>query len=145
MGTPRRRTVISNLKMSRTNETMRLILTTFVGIIIGFFLGVSFPSLSFTKACGFDSYFYRFVTIVFRFSKMLLKKCFASYNFDDQHAHLPSRIFPSINIAYIEDKYSDLPTQALLNLWSSLKGHKGISHGFNNTKIWAATNPRGAE
>ncbi|XP_073286856.1 uncharacterized protein [Primulina huaijiensis] len=124
---------------------MRLLVTTFVGIIIGFFFGVSFPALSFTKACGFDSYFYRFVTIVFRFGKMLLKKCFASYNFDDQQAHLPSRIFPSINIAYIDDKYSDLPTQALLNLWSSLKGHKGISHGFNNTKIWAATNPRGAE
>ncbi|XP_073286860.1 uncharacterized protein [Primulina huaijiensis] len=109
MGTPRKRTVISNLKTSRTNETMRLLVTTFVGIIIGFFFGVSFPALSFTKA------------------------------------HLPSRIFPSINIAYIDDKYSDLPTQALLNLWSSLKGHKGISHGFNNTKIWAATNPRGAE
>ncbi|XP_073063795.1 uncharacterized protein [Primulina eburnea] len=30
-------------------------------------------------------------------------------------------------------------------MWSSLKGPKGISHGFNNTKIWVATNPRGAE
>ncbi|XP_073145934.1 uncharacterized protein [Henckelia pumila] len=109
MEPPKKRTVISNLKMSRTNETMRLIVTTFVGIIIGFFIGVTFPALSTTKA------------------------------------HLQSRIFPSINIAYVEDKYPDLPTQALLNLWSSLRGHKGISHGFNNTKIWAATNPRGAE
>ncbi|KZV46432.1 hypothetical protein F511_17873 [Dorcoceras hygrometricum] len=60
-------------------------------------------------------------------------------------AHLQSRIFPAIDIAHIEEKYSDLPTQALLNLWTSLKRHKGISHKFNTTKIWARTNPHGAE
>lgn len=31
---------------------MRLIVTTFVGIVFGFFLGASFPTLSLTKACG---------------------------------------------------------------------------------------------
>lgn len=33
----------------KPNETMRLIVTTFVGVVLGFFIGVSFPSLSLTK------------------------------------------------------------------------------------------------
>ncbi|KAL3813829.1 hypothetical protein ACJIZ3_015097 [Penstemon smallii] len=111
MGTPMamRRAAISNLNIRRTNETMRLIVTTFVGIIIGFFLGVSFPTLTLTKV------------------------------------NLPSHIFPSIDLTHIEDKYSGLSTQALLNVWSSLKGRRGISHKYNNTKIWVPTNPRGTE
>jgi hypothetical protein len=35
--------------MRKPNETMRLIVTTFVGVIFGFFLGVSFPTLALTK------------------------------------------------------------------------------------------------
>ncbi|KAL1536515.1 hypothetical protein AAHA92_29155 [Salvia divinorum] len=41
--------ISSGWHLRRTNETMRLIITTFVGIIFGFFLGVSFPTLSLTK------------------------------------------------------------------------------------------------
>ncbi|XP_052196655.1 uncharacterized protein LOC127804000 [Diospyros lotus] len=62
--------------------------------------------------------------------------------------NLPSSILPSIDLAYLEDKYSDLSTQALLNVWSSLKlnkANKNRSHKNNNTKIWVPTNPRGAE
>lgn len=33
----------------KPNETMRLVVTTFVGIVFGFFLGVTFPALSLTK------------------------------------------------------------------------------------------------
>lgn len=33
----------------KPNETMRLIVTTFVGVVLGFFIGVSFPTLSLTK------------------------------------------------------------------------------------------------
>ncbi|KAF5450225.1 hypothetical protein F2P56_030593 [Juglans regia] len=33
----------------KPNETMRLIVTTFVGVVFGFFIGVSFPTLSLTK------------------------------------------------------------------------------------------------
>lgn len=33
----------------KPNETMRLLVTTFVGVVFGFFLGVSFPTLSLTK------------------------------------------------------------------------------------------------
>ncbi|KAL7232663.1 hypothetical protein ACSBR2_010637 [Camellia fascicularis] len=96
----------------RTNETMRLIITTFAGIIFGFFLGASFPTLSLTKM------------------------------------NLKSTIFPSIDLTYIEDKYSGLSTQALLNIWSSLKHNRGTRneiHKRNDTKIWVPTNPRGAE
>ncbi|CAI9111139.1 OLC1v1011281C1 [Oldenlandia corymbosa var. corymbosa] len=57
----------------------------------------------------------------------------------------PSRVFPSIDLAYLEDKYSGLSTQALLNIWSSLKHDAGNTHKLNGTKIWAATNPRGTE
>lgn len=37
--------------------------------------------------------------------------------------NLPSSLFPSIDLSYIEDKYSGFSTQALLNAWSSLKGN----------------------
>ncbi|XP_073154513.1 uncharacterized protein [Henckelia pumila] len=103
--TPRRRTNISSFSIRRTNETMRLIVMTFVGIIFGFFLGASFPMFSWTKV------------------------------------HLPS----GIDITDIEEKYAGLSTQALLNVWSFLKGHGGISHKSNYAKIWVPTNPRGAE
>ncbi|KAL2529014.1 hypothetical protein Fot_21615 [Forsythia ovata] len=109
MGTPMRRSMASNSGIRRPNETMRLIVTTFVGIVFGFFLGVSFPTTSLSKM------------------------------------NIPSSLFPSIDLTHIEDKYSGLSTQALLNVWASLKHNRGISHKFNNTKIWAPTNPRGAE
>ena len=33
----------------KPNETMRLLVTTFIGVVFGFFLGVSFPTVSLTK------------------------------------------------------------------------------------------------
>lgn len=35
--------------------------------------------------------------------------------------------------SYIEDKYSGISTQALLSVWSSLKGNRGIAHKLNGT------------
>lgn len=87
-------------------------MTTFIGIIFGFFLGISFPTLSLSKM------------------------------------NLPSSLFPSIDLTYIEDKYSGLSKQALFNAWSSLKGNKEASPllpRYNETEIWVPTNPRGAE
>lgn len=104
VGTPRRSSYVR-----RPNETMRLLVTTFVGIVVGFFLGVSFPTISFTKMS------------------------------------IPSSLLPSIDLTYIEDKYSGLSTQALLNVWSSLKGTKGNPQKPNSSEIWVPTNPRGAE
>ncbi|KDP46396.1 hypothetical protein JCGZ_10236 [Jatropha curcas] len=95
----------------KPGETMRLFLTTFAGITFGFFLGISFPTLSLSKM------------------------------------NLPSSLFSSIDLTYIEDKYSGLSTRTLFNAWSSLKGSKGDSlpHKYNDTNIWVPTNPRGAE
>ncbi|XP_059450048.1 uncharacterized protein LOC132181023 isoform X2 [Corylus avellana] len=107
MGPPIRSGIIRKPK-----ETMRLIVTTFVGVVFGFFLGVSFPTLSLTKM------------------------------------NLPTSLFPSIDLTYIEDKYAGLSTQALLNAWYSRK-RDGVSstpfHKYKDTKIWVPTNPRGAE
>ncbi|XP_050271021.1 uncharacterized protein LOC126714767 isoform X2 [Quercus robur] len=91
---------------------MRLIVTTFVGVVFGFFLGVSFPTLTLTKM------------------------------------NLPTSLFPSIDLTYIEDKYAGLSSQALLNALSSLKGNRDAStyfYRYNDTEIWVPTNPRGAE
>ncbi|KAG4202735.1 hypothetical protein ERO13_A05G354500v2 [Gossypium hirsutum] len=91
---------------------MRLIIMAFAGVIFGFFLGVSFPTVSFTKM------------------------------------HLPSSLFPSIDLTYIEDKYSGLSTQALFNALNTIKANKVdsmSSSGYTETKIWIPTNPRGAE
>ncbi|XWS40675.1 hypothetical protein CRYUN_Cryun17cG0015700 [Craigia yunnanensis] len=107
MGVPLR-----SRNVRKPNKTMRLIITTFAGVIFGFFLGVSFPTLSLTKM------------------------------------NLPSSLFPSIDLTYIEDKYSGLSTQALFNALNSLKANKVVSmpsYKYNETKIWIPTNPWGAE
>ncbi|KAK6928402.1 Protein of unknown function DUF707 [Dillenia turbinata] len=96
----------------KPNETMRLILTAFCGVVFGFCFGLSFPTLSISKI------------------------------------NLASSILPNIDLTYIEDKYSGLSTQALLNAWSSLKGKGGTSQmdqDHSKTKIWVPSNPRGAE
>ncbi|XP_019236775.1 PREDICTED: uncharacterized protein LOC109217006 isoform X2 [Nicotiana attenuata] len=87
---------------------MRLLVTTFIGVVFGFFLGVTFPTISLTKL------------------------------------PLPTNLFQSIDLT-IEDKYSALSSQALLNVLNSLKGHGGSSHKNNDPKIWVPSNPRGAE
>ncbi|KAG9132221.1 hypothetical protein Leryth_017077 [Lithospermum erythrorhizon] len=90
-------TPLRSSNFRRSNQTMRLIVTTFVGVVFGFFLGVSFPTISLSKV------------------------------------NLPSSLFPALDLTYLEDKYSGLSTQAFLNVWSSLKGHKYAAK-FNNTK-----------
>ncbi|KAK2968119.1 hypothetical protein RJ640_028024 [Escallonia rubra] len=102
-------TLPRSANMRKANEAMRLIVTTFIGVVFGFFLGVSFPTLQLTKM------------------------------------NLPSNLLPSIDLTYIEDKYSGLSTQALLNVWSSLKGRDTSTHRATDSKIWIPTNPRGAE
>ena len=57
---------------------------------------------------------------------------------------LPTNLFQSIDLT-IEDKYSGLSTQALLNVLNSLKGRGGSSHKNNDPKLWVPSNPRAAE
>lgn len=44
---------------------------------------------------------------------------------------IPSGLLPSIDLTYIENKYPGLSTQALLNVWSSLKGTKDNPQKLN--------------
>jgi hypothetical protein len=60
--------------------------------------------------------------------------------FYDWQMNLPSSLFPSIDLTYIEDKYSGLSKQALFNAWSSLKGNKEASPllpRYNETEVYS--------
>ncbi|CAL1391662.1 unnamed protein product [Linum trigynum] len=96
----------------KPSEMTKLFMTTLLGILFGFFLGISLPTLSLSKL------------------------------------NLPTGLLPSFDITYMEDKFSGLSPQALLNALSSLRGHSIHSllfHRYNGTKIWVNENPRGAE
>nr|XP_043633565.1 uncharacterized protein LOC122604762 [Erigeron canadensis] len=41
--------------MRRSNETLRLVVTTYIGVVLGFFLGASFPTLSLNKKTNLQS------------------------------------------------------------------------------------------
>ncbi|KAJ6721927.1 hypothetical protein OIU85_024963 [Salix viminalis] len=41
----------------KPNETMRILLTTFFGVVFGFLIGVSFPTLSLTKSNKSSGFF----------------------------------------------------------------------------------------
>ncbi|CAN0904069.1 hypothetical protein LINGRAHAP2_LOCUS22872 [Linum grandiflorum] len=85
----------------KASEMMKLFMTTFLGLIFGFFLGVSLPTLFLSKM------------------------------------NLPSALFPSFDITYMEDKYSTISPHALLNALSSLRGDSSNSlqfHRHNGTE-----------
>lgn len=91
---------------------MKLLVASFFGVIVGFLMGITFPTLTLTKM------------------------------------NLPSSLFPSIDLAYIED---NLSRKRLFSSWSSTKSPKpkhdipDPPYTYNDTKIWVASNPRGAE
>ncbi|KAF2572026.1 hypothetical protein F2Q70_00000204 [Brassica cretica] len=101
--------------MRRPSQMMKLLVASFFGVIVGFLMGITFPTLTLTKM------------------------------------NLPSTLFPSIDLAYIEDKYSDLSRKTLFSSWSSTKSSKPKNdipdppYTYNDTKIWVPSNPRGAE
>ncbi|XP_019438708.1 PREDICTED: uncharacterized protein LOC109344389 [Lupinus angustifolius] len=96
-----------------SNQKMRLTVAAFSGTILGFFLGILFPTLSLTKI------------------------------------NLQSSLFPSIDLAYVEGKYSEFSTKSIRDaLTSFTSNRRSKSNGLDtldNTKIWVPTNPRGAE
>lgn len=52
--------------------------------------------------------------------------------------NFPSSLFPSIDITYIEDKYSGLSTEALLDAFNTFKANKVMSvpsSKDNETKV----------
>ncbi|KAL8138060.1 hypothetical protein V2J09_004061 [Rumex salicifolius] len=103
---------LSSANLRKPNKTMRPVMTCFIGLVFGFFLGVSFSTLSLSKI------------------------------------NIKATLLSSFDLTYNEDRYSGLSTQALLNVWSSLKGRKvgpSRKQSINETEIWVKTNPRGAE
>ncbi|BAT86552.1 hypothetical protein VIGAN_04421900 [Vigna angularis var. angularis] len=92
----------------KPSEIMRFFVTTFIGIVFGFFIGVSVPTLSITKL------------------------------------NLPSGLLPSIDLSYIEDRYTGRQAWTFMN-----NGNKRSSSQFealnDTSKIWVPSNPRGAE
>lgn len=123
----------------RRNEAMRLVVTTVVGIVFGFFLGASFPTLPLTKARWLlnsliisDMFSYDMYWITANEKLKLLIFFFVWI----LQMNLPSGLLPSFDIAYIEDKYSGLSTHALLNMWASLKNKGSSVHESNNFKVF---------
>ncbi|KAK9117316.1 hypothetical protein Sjap_016263 [Stephania japonica] len=99
----------------KPNETMRLIITTFVGVIFGFFVGVSYPTASLRK---------------FHFPSSLVPSIDLSY-LEDRNLGLSAQAQtqPSRPSATVQNQSSSDQAQNL----------------NNTSKIWVPTNPRGAE
>lgn len=111
------------------NDGMKLIIATFIGIVIGFFLGISFPTLSLTKVSFPSSkslaFFCLFVLI------FPLKTLYTQY----VQINFASSILPSVNIAYVEDETPETSSETLLHTWSS---RTPSLHGANASSHWKA-------
>uniref|UniRef100_A0A9I9CZ92 Uncharacterized protein n=1 Tax=Cucumis melo TaxID=3656 RepID=A0A9I9CZ92_CUCME len=93
---------------------LKLIVGAFVGAVVGFCIGVSFPVLSLTKL------------------------------------NLPSNIFPTFGLAYIDGRRSSDRSKGLfLDVRSSVKNNNSNSNQTRTSNetsmIWVPSNPRGAE
>lgn len=100
---------------------MKLIIATFIGVVIGFFLGISFPTLSLTKVSELSSLSLFFCTYIpSRVKTLCLMLFYVQINF-------PSTILPSVDIAYVEDETPETSSETLLHTWSS----RTPSHGAN--------------
>ncbi|CAN1838645.1 hypothetical protein LINPERHAP1_LOCUS35512 [Linum perenne] len=92
----------------KPNDSSRLIIMTFFGVVFGFSIGVSFPSLSVSKL------------------------------------NFASGLLPTIDLSYMGDKKLGSSTNSTVG--SSSNNTAGSSAKLNGPlKIWAPSNPRGAE
>ena len=101
----------------KPNESMRLVVVTIVGVVFGFFIGISFPTVSITKVwrCSID------VTAVATAPTQLHCKKLTCCCSNMLQLHFPSSI-----VSYIEDKNSGLSAQAILNhAWTSARNARG--------------------
>ena len=125
------------------NETMRLIVTTFVGVVFGFLIGASFPTLTLTKVNNMCFYHVKLLLFLLCFLHVLYGLLFHSKSLDSMMT-FPSYNcvgilqlnLPSIDLSFVEDKNSGLSTQTFLKAWSSMKGSRNTSteaQKLNNT------------
>ncbi|XP_068665344.1 uncharacterized protein [Aristolochia californica] len=101
--------------LKKSNETMKLIITTVVGVIVGFLIGISFPKASLTK---------------FNFPTSLLPSLDLAY-IEDRAPGLRTQTILNRAFDSVKDENNNNPTEAQnLN---------------DTSKIYVPTNPRGAE
>ena len=98
----------------KPNESMRLIVVTIVGVVFGFFIGISFPTVSITKVRTWPIHiWHRCNSFPVSWLDLLL--------FEILQLHFPSSI-----VSYIEDKNSGLSAQAILNhAWTAARNARG--------------------
>eukprot|EP01018_Ginkgo_biloba_P025186 Gb_00631 [translate_table: standard] len=102
--------------LKKPNEAMRLIVTAVFGIVFGFFIGISFPSIVFSKL---------------NFPSKLLPSAFDLRFHEDRNSGLATQIM--LNYAWA--------TKSASNHNSSVV----TSRSNSSSKIYVPTNPRGAE
>ncbi|KAL2332731.1 hypothetical protein Fmac_013944 [Flemingia macrophylla] len=98
----------------KPSEIMRIFATAFIGLVFGFFIGVSFPTLSITKL------------------------------------NLPSGLLPSIDLSYIEGKYTGRQAWSFMNNNNNnnnnnRRSSSRVQLSNDTSQIWVPSNPRGAE
>lgn len=117
---------------------MRLIVTTFVGMVFGFWIGVCFPTLSLTKVPGVWLFYLIFALLLFQrseyrcslyymyttyVSKMMeYSQCFSIWQLN-----LPSSLLPNTDLSYVDDQRSGISTQTLLNALNPLNHNNSSS------------------
>ncbi|PIA51660.1 hypothetical protein AQUCO_01100489v1 [Aquilegia coerulea] len=99
----------------KPNETMRLLVTIFVGVVFGFFIGVSFPTLTLTR---------------FNLPSSLIPSIDLSYIEDRNSAFSTQSLWQHAWSSVIRQNRSQTAESRNLT---------------DTTKIWVPTNPRGAE
>lgn len=120
----------------KPNESMRLIVVTIVGVVFGFFVGISFPTVSITKvwAWSIHTWYWGNSTSVIWLTAIFRTKTYCYLKMLQLH-------FPSSIVSYIEDKNSGLSAQAILNhAWTAARNARGKGsdpNSNNNLKVWA--------
>ncbi|KAK1270662.1 hypothetical protein QJS04_geneDACA004300 [Acorus gramineus] len=99
----------------KPNESMRLIITTFVGVVFGFLLGISYPSVTLTR---------------FNFPSSIFSSIDLTYS-EDKNSGVRTQALLNRAWATANNKNNDNSTQ--------------VMKSNDTSKIYVPTNPRGAE
>ncbi|KAJ0038458.1 hypothetical protein Pint_22865 [Pistacia integerrima] len=124
----------------KPNESMRLIVTTFVGVVFGFLIGVSFPTLSLTKL---------------NLPSSLLPTLDLSYNEDHRSGLSTQAVLNALNLKNDKSSARNGSLNDTSKVWYLSLHDVQLIHGWHAQQedasflilpqIWVPTNPRGAE
>jgi hypothetical protein len=92
----------------KPSEGMRLVLTTFVGIVFGFFIGISYPTLN-TKVQTWNLFYlgisYAWVNLNWFFNVVVELNNGTLIVLTDLQLNISSNLLPSIDVSSIEVEY----------------------------------------